>query len=548
MFAFYLVLGSILMWRLVPVWFEAMPGTAVDHDVVSFVWNLWWTRHALVDLHQSPLVTNAVFAPFTLDLRLHTFSLLHGLVSVPLQPLVGVVGAFNVLTLVTIAANGWAVWRLTGRWLGAHAGRSGPVLAGAYAALAPAALFHLRVGRPSFGSIWVVALAALAWEGVAVRRRPADAVALGACLILAAGLDMQMVLFSATWVAVMALVRWRETVELLRTRAGLTCMALAAFVGAPTALLYAPAFVSSAAHGYALPSDADTLGYSLRYWDFASPTVVSTSLGLVVTASALLGCLVAAKQGWLHGPLAWSATVSLACLVLMLGVALQPTSLPLPFAFLRGLPGLAHFRTPYRFGVPAVVGSSVAAGIAFGRLSAGWSHGRAWALTSVAIGLALVEALWAQPFLAQRYEADPVYERVRQTPGDFVVVDVPLGVRSGIDEFGRGETLQYFHTLHGKRGVNGMVARVPAAVFDYYRSSAAFRFLACDASVPVPSDGALVDDVVARFRELGVGYVLVHTDRLSSSEVERVVSVLDRVPGLRAEVGSDRVRAYRVAP
>ena len=86
---------------------EAFPGTAGDHDVVTFIWNLWWVRHAVMVLHTSPLTTELVFAPFTVDFRIHTLRLLHGLFSIPLQPFFSVIGSFNIILWLTMTL-GWS--------------------------------------------------------------------------------------------------------------------------------------------------------------------------------------------------------------------------------------------------------------------------------------------------------------------------------------------------------------------------------------------------------------------------------------------------------
>ena len=103
----FFALSAILAMPLVLNFTTALPGTSTDHDVAAFVWNIWWSRHALIDLRTNPLLTDYVFYPFTVDLRLHTYGLLYGVLSIPFQPWLGVVGAFNALILLTMAANGY---------------------------------------------------------------------------------------------------------------------------------------------------------------------------------------------------------------------------------------------------------------------------------------------------------------------------------------------------------------------------------------------------------------------------------------------------------
>lgn len=44
-------------------------------------------------------------------------------------------------------------------------------------------------------------------------------------------------------------------------------------------------------------------------------------------------------------------------------------------------------------------------------------------------------------FQTHQIVADPIYESVAQIPGDFVLLEVPVGVRCGTDVIGRGDDL-----------------------------------------------------------------------------------------------------------
>ena len=62
--------------------------------------------HALVHLRRSPFVTDYLFAPFDVDLRLHTFGALYGFLSIPITILGSPVLALNLQIFGTIALNG----------------------------------------------------------------------------------------------------------------------------------------------------------------------------------------------------------------------------------------------------------------------------------------------------------------------------------------------------------------------------------------------------------------------------------------------------------
>ena len=101
-------------WPLVEQLTTAMPGGPSDQDVATMVWNVGWVHQALATdgLSRSLLRTTDVLVPFGADLRLHTYGLLEGLLAAPFVGWLGVVGAFNLVLVATLAANGIATYAL----------------------------------------------------------------------------------------------------------------------------------------------------------------------------------------------------------------------------------------------------------------------------------------------------------------------------------------------------------------------------------------------------------------------------------------------------
>src|SRR4051812_8510139 len=72
---------------------------ANDGDGLQNVWNIWWVRHALTDLHQSPWHTTVLHAPYGTTLLGQTMNPFNGLVGVVLVPLFGIVLTYNALVI-----------------------------------------------------------------------------------------------------------------------------------------------------------------------------------------------------------------------------------------------------------------------------------------------------------------------------------------------------------------------------------------------------------------------------------------------------------------
>src|SRR5262245_40227159 len=89
--AIFLVLAVVATWPLARHFTSAAPGTDHWNGRVLFVetpinlWNLWWFRHALVDLGQSPFTCAYLFYPTGADLWFHTLSPLPASIGLILQ-------------------------------------------------------------------------------------------------------------------------------------------------------------------------------------------------------------------------------------------------------------------------------------------------------------------------------------------------------------------------------------------------------------------------------------------------------------------------------
>lgn len=155
-------------------------------DTGVYVWNTWVFRHELVEGRHSPFYTDRIFSlDSRADLSLHNYTLFADVLSVPLQPVLGVVGGFNAIYLLNVALAGFGMFllakRLTGRPL--ESGLAGfAFMCSAFMVARSTAHFSLVAAAPlPFFVYWFDR----AWESQ--RRR--DAVATGATLAWATFCD-----------------------------------------------------------------------------------------------------------------------------------------------------------------------------------------------------------------------------------------------------------------------------------------------------------------------------------------------------------------------
>lgn len=509
--AILLIVAGVYCWPLLSQVRTAIPGGPTDRDVATMVWNVGYIAEALVT--PKPLLrTDYVLVPFGADLRLHTYGVLPGMMVAPLVGVFGAIAAFNVMLILIVVLNGLTMYllvlRVAGQWQAA-------LVAAACFMLATPVLDQVRVGRPTFASLWIVIGCLLVLDEMLKRPRVWHGAALGVLLVAALLTDFQIALYAALWLAIYG--AWR-----LRPRHALPLTLAAVLAGGVFVLIFYPALAQS---DVPRPSSQDMQVYSFRVWDLVDPTVLRHAYGLELGVAAVAMIVWRRWSVWLVGGLLF--------LVLSLGPALQPTDLPLPFAALSTWPPLAQFRTPYRMAIPAALGLAVVLSMVLAR----WQVSTRIAVGLVAARLAM--ALWLDPMQTQIYPSYQLYERLAREPGTETLLEVPFGVRSGLEQIGDGgEVLQIYQSIHGKPLLNGMVARLPASVFSSYREWPALRLLSGEAV------DASREDLLALTRWANARYVLVHRQMLSAEQARRVEALLATGGALEAQEGD--VVLYRL--
>ncbi len=147
-------------------------------DTGVYVWNTWVFRHELVDAHRDPFSTDTILPlDGRTDLSLHNYTVFADLLALPLQPLVGVVAAFNVIYLINVTLAGLGMFLLARRVGGPGVGAGEAWLAGLLFACSPflvargGAHFSLAAAAPLPFFVWALDRTwtyARAWDAAAV--------------------------------------------------------------------------------------------------------------------------------------------------------------------------------------------------------------------------------------------------------------------------------------------------------------------------------------------------------------------------------------------
>ena len=144
-------------------------------------------------------------------------------------------------------------------------------------------------------------------------------------------------------------------------------------------------------------------------------------------------------------------------------------SIPMPYLLTYYLPFLSAVRIPGRYGVMAMLFFAILLGYSLKSL---FSKTKKYSLLwkTAIIFIILFEYL-PLPFpLISDMKIPSVYERIKNEPGDYAILNVPLGWRAkGTYHLGYNLTrFQYYQTFHGKRILDGMLARTSQKNSDYF--------------------------------------------------------------------------------
>ncbi len=459
-------------------------------DAFQFVWNLWWVREALVDLHTNPFFTRYLFYPQGISLVLHTFSPVLGLASVPLQLLLpgGVVTAHNVLVMaapaLVVVATGLLAREVTGDPWAALA-------AGLAASVSTAMVWFL----PTIYLTCTYLVAALlwAWWRMHSRRRARDVVLV---LVLVAALvfaSQEYVTMALAMLALDAVARLTAARGLGLPQAWWRGTAVVAVVVA--AGLWLLARVARAAQASPPPAAHLLLG-SGYLAGFASPPWLAPQVPAFWTV-LYLGtaplCLLALglALGWRqtgYWMLAAMATALMACgpylgwHQVLLGDPRAAASLsidhPTPghvpgpyFLVLRLVPLVRFVRSPWRWVAATHLAVAVLAAVGLAQIRVRVARP---AMRAIVTGCALAAILLLGRLDAANLRAPVVaatvpdaYAVVRDDPEPAAVLELPAGLaNSGFAKL--SSLYMFYQTSHRKYLLDGTVARLPVGLQPLY--------------------------------------------------------------------------------
>ncbi|NLF12917.1 MAG: hypothetical protein GX597_14095, partial [Anaerolineaceae bacterium] len=521
----YALLAVALTWPLILHLGTHLPGSDTwAFDEYTFVWNTWWFRYSLLELGQDPLYTGHIFYPLGISLALFTYNLFNTIVALPLA-LLPLPAISNLTFLLTTVLTAYGTFLLVRHLVAGAAGegKQGIPAAGNLAAFLAGLIYAFGSYRMVYAAIGHYDMWSTAWipfytlfflRAVGPGGRPRHAVLAGLSFALAMLNEMIFGVFLAMLSAILlafALVRRRRAAEQDR-ETGLPWQGLVlrlALMVLVAALLYAPVLLPvlrEMAAGYELAGWGDAEKLSVDLVGLVTPTPLHPldgdwagalrqaregtgrfrDVNTVFLGWAGLGLAVVGAVAYRRRLAAWITSL-IVFVTFSLGPLLQingrsafdldglTVNVPLPFILLHYLPLVKANRVPNRFSVVLMLALAVLA--AFGALwllarAAKLGRGGRWLVAGGATVLAFLVLLdhWSVPLPLTDARLPAAYEQIAAEPGDFAILQLPLGWRNSFGVQGTENTrTQYYQAYHHKRLLSGNISRNPPYKFDYFR-------------------------------------------------------------------------------
>jgi ABC-type transport system involved in cytochrome c biogenesis permease component len=514
----YAILAAILSWPLVRHLGTHVPGSYTwAFDEYTFLWNSWWFRYSLFELGHNPLYSTYTFYPLGVSLVLYTYNLFNALISLPLQPFLSLPAISNLTFLSATVFSGYGTFLLVDH-LGSNLQsptRSTHQIAGIRycAAFLAGLIYAFGSYRMIYAAIGHYDMWSTAWIPfyvlflVKTIHAPQTRNAILAGIFLALAMLSEMIF--GVFLGILTLILLAFGVG-RRGRAevagGLPALLKRlAVMGLVVAVLYLPVLVPILREmlgGYELAGWGGAERLSADLLGLVTPTALHPlggdwaetlrqtregtarfrDVNTVFLGWAGLALAVVGAVRYRRRLAAWTTSLVVFA-VLSLGPLLQingrstfdldglAVDVPLPFILLHYIPLVKANRVPNRFSVVLMLALAVLAGFGAYWLLAKLKNSRILhSACSLLLASFLLFEHWSVPLPLTDARIPPVYEQVAAEPGDFTILQLPLGWRNSFGMQGAEDTqTQYYQAYHHKRLLSGNISRNPPFKFDYFR-------------------------------------------------------------------------------
>jgi hypothetical protein len=544
---FYMLLAALALYWLLFHSATHIPGEHVN-DYFHFHWSYWWIRHALTTPGLNVYETNFVMFPNVSNLALHTWTPFFYPLWALTEPLIGTLQAFDVIFITALTLTGYSFFLLA-RDESVPPGLA--LVGGVVLELTPSIMFAVIQNTLHYMGFFWLPINILIWKQVVRRVEHRWQGILWALLLGLAFFGTLMADYQYAIYLVLLLLPYGVATLIRAKTASLRIRLI--MLGIVSIILILALFWTVGPLRYLLAFDRSTLapppaenvhvipfpiGFFARF-DKRTESVVMGTFAMPATILTVLASLTVLR-GQIQNRRRWF-WLALSILPLMLAAGAYITILgqqiPMPYKIVHVLLG-GLFRSADRFGTVFLIPAMIYFGLTWGPLLAKRIH---WKLAVV--GAILVFVMWdARTFIpipiqtpVQHYS---FYDQIGQERGkpydDEVVLEVPVAAGSGENWVGELKNLafQFYGMTHGKRMVNGLIARVPTSYFMNMRTDD--PMLSWLGQRRLLDSPAVKKQLRERIFNWPIGYIVIHQDMigLNGPTNQEIIGYLNSLPDL----------------
>lgn len=586
----YLGLSLFFTYPLVLKFFTHIPGSGSDgSDGWFFVWNLWWMKKALLDLHTNPLYTNYILYPLGASLVFHPLTIFNGLISISLQSLFGLVGSNNIILILSFVLSGYGTFLLVDYIVN---NKIAAFIAGIIFAFSPYKLAHVLTHFDLITGTGWISFYVLFLIKTVKEPRIKNAFLAGLFLLFTALSAyyylVYLLMFTALYIGYIAISN-RSAILNVKFVKKFSILATTFAVGFSPIFYFA---VRDVLKGEYRPVPGWGAGevYVADLLGFITPSVQHPLFGklaaeisnkfmghrvewtVFVGYTVLILALFASIRYFRKKDIKFWVFSGVIFFLLSLGPTLRvlgkrwpaitlfslhglDVGIPLPYIALHLIPFINSARIPSRFSIMMMLSLAILVGYAcafiFFRLSGAKRNPKILTVFVAGLIFALISFEYlAIPLPLLDASVPKIYREIAQEKEDFSILEIPLGWRDGYDIWGVEETrIQYFQTVHGKRLLGGVVGRIPNNKPLYYYTFPVIGTIPyVEGNIKsviealhnyIARDQKAVDTVTAFF---DIKYVVIHKPFIDS----KVDTYVNEVFTLKKVFDSNDVRAYKI--
>ena len=493
-FCLYTALTIILTYPWITEFNTHKLGDDIDGSML--IWNLWWVKKALTSLNTSLLFSDYIFYPIGSSLTFHTFTLLNGLIAFPFLLITkNILFIYNILTFSAFVLSGFGTYLLVNYLI---KDKFAAFTSGLIFAFCP---YHLvKVSFINYLSTqWLPLYILFLIKSFEEEKSKYLNIFLASLFLVFNALMCEIYgLFAAIFTLGYLIYYLKSNKDYyVRKSVLIKCLAIfSLFLLFFSPILYSMTKFLSEKGDKVLFStlenarfeSADLLAYFVPsplhplLGNFFSDLTQNFS-GIFQETTVFPGYIVIfltiySLSKIKKDPLTkfWNLSL-LISILLSLGPFLHiyiielflpfRLSIPLPYLITFYIPFLEAVRIPGRYGVMAMLFFAIIAGYALKTLFS--KIRKKSILWQMLIIIIILFEYIAIPFpLISEMKIPPIYERIKNSPGDYSILHIPLGWRAK-ENLGYNFTrFQYYQTFHEKRILDGSLARIAKEDTDYF--------------------------------------------------------------------------------